>query len=67
MGIPQENLDKIFSPFYSTKVEGTGLGLSLAKRFVEAHGGRIYVNSKPGEGTQFVTEFILDKNRELEK
>jgi len=52
-GMPAELLPNIFKPFFTTKGQGTGLGLSLAKRIVEAHGGRIEVSSKPGTGTSF--------------
>jgi PAS domain S-box-containing protein len=54
VGIPPENLTKIFEPFFSTKPvgKGTGLGLSLCFSIVEAHKGRIEINSKPGEGTE---------------
>lgn len=53
-GIPPETLKNIFRPFFTTKGHGTGLGLSLAKRIVEDHGGRIAVASIPGQGTTFV-------------
>jgi len=54
-GIPQENIDKIFEPFFSTKEvgQGTGLGLSICYGIIEAHGGRIEVESKVNEGTTF--------------
>ena len=54
-GIPEENLDKIFEPFFSTKQvgKGTGLGLSICYGIIEAHGGRIEVESKLDEGTTF--------------
>jgi signal transduction histidine kinase len=52
-GISPENLDNIFRPFFTTKGHGTGLGLSLARRIVEAHGGSIRVRSQVGKGTQF--------------
>jgi signal transduction histidine kinase len=52
-GIPPEHLSNIFRPFFTTKGQGTGLGLSLARRIVEDHGGRIEVASRPGLGTQF--------------
>lgn len=52
-GIPRENLERIFSPFYTTKPAGTGLGLAVAQKLVRAHGGRIEVASEPGRGTTF--------------
>jgi signal transduction histidine kinase len=52
-GIQPENLSNIFRPFFTTKGHGTGLGLSLARRIVEAHGGTITVRSEVGKGTQF--------------
>jgi len=53
-GIDPETLRKIFSPFYTTKESGTGLGLALSKKVVDAHGGRLEVDSRPGEGAEFV-------------
>jgi hypothetical protein len=53
VGIAPEHLPNIFRPFYTTKGSGTGLGLSLARRIVENHGGRMEVTSKPGLGTEF--------------
>jgi two-component system, NtrC family, sensor kinase len=52
-GIPADALPNIFKPFFTTRKEGTGLGLPLAKGIVEAHGGQIEVASSPGRGTQF--------------
>ncbi|HYX70747.1 MAG TPA: ATP-binding protein, partial [Terriglobales bacterium] len=52
-GIPPEHLPNIFRPFYTTKRQGTGLGLSLARRIVEEHGGRVEVDSAPGQGARF--------------
>jgi two-component system, NtrC family, sensor histidine kinase PilS len=52
-GIPREDLDKIFYPFYSTKEGGSGLGLAIVYRIIEDHGGRIRVESAPGKGTKF--------------
>ncbi len=52
-GIPEQNLSQIFRPFYTTKGNGTGLGLSLARRIVEEHHGRIEVTSTVGKGSKF--------------
>jgi two-component system, NtrC family, sensor kinase len=52
-GISAEALPRIFKPFFTTRNEGTGLGLSLANSIVQSHGGRIEVGSAPGKGSQF--------------
>ena len=52
-GIPPADLDKIFFPFFTTKPDGNGIGLAVSREVVEAHGGKIEVNSKEGVGTQF--------------
>ncbi|HUK87005.1 MAG TPA: ATP-binding protein [Terriglobales bacterium] len=58
-GIPAEHLPNIFRPFYTTKRQGTGLGLSLARRIVEEHGGRVEVESAPGQGARFILRLPL--------
>jgi PAS domain S-box-containing protein len=52
-GIAREDLGKIFTPFFSRKARGSGLGLSIAQRIVLVHGGEIRVDSTPGRGTTF--------------
>jgi signal transduction histidine kinase len=53
-GITEDVLKKIFIPFFTTKTQGTGLGLSLVQKIVLAHNGRIEVRSTPGSGTRFL-------------
>ncbi|NUM52814.1 MAG: GAF domain-containing protein [Candidatus Hydrogenedentes bacterium] len=53
-GMSSESLERIFTPFYTTKDEGTGLGLSVVHGIVQEHGGTIYVESAPGQETTFV-------------
>jgi len=60
-GIPAQELPHIFRPFYTTKGEGTGLGLSLARRIVEDHHGRIDVSSALGVGTTFTVVLPLQR------
>lgn len=50
-GIAEAHLERIFDPFYSTKAEGTGLGLAVAKRIIEEHSGQLDVSSHLGKGT----------------
>ncbi len=52
-GIPSEKLDRIFNPFFTTKEKGTGLGMAISKKIVEAHEGAIEVASEVGRGTEF--------------
>ena len=59
IGIAEDDQPRIFEEFrqvgsdYAHKIEGTGLGLTLAKKFVELHGGRIWVESESGKGSKF--------------
>ena len=59
-GIPTDIQEKIFTPFFTTKPTGTGLGLHTVNRIVQAHYGRIRVVSAEGTGTQFVVELPRD-------
>ena len=60
-GIPQKILDKIFQPFFTTKPtgQGTGLGLSLSYDIVKAHGGELKVETKEGEGSEFIIQLPI--------
>ena len=57
-GIPQKIVDKIFQPFFTTKPtgQGTGLGLSLSYDIIKAHGAEIKVETKEGEGSEFIIQ-----------
>jgi len=61
IGIPQKVVDKIFQPFFTTKPtgQGTGLGLSLSYDIIKAHGGEIKVESKEGEGSEFIIQLPI--------
>ena len=63
-GIPQKILDKIFQPFFTTKPtgQGTGLGLSLAYDIIKAHGGEIKVETKGGDGSEFIIQLPTKSN-----
>jgi signal transduction histidine kinase len=52
-GIPDELMERIWKPLKTTKAKGVGLGLAICKRFVEAHGGKITVESERGRGATF--------------
>ncbi len=52
-GIPEDKIDKIFQPFFTTKTKGTGLGLSIVKRIVENHNGNVEVFRREDSGTSF--------------
>ena len=56
-GIPADVRDRIFDPFYSTKLTGTGLGLALTQQIVQEHGAGIRVVSNPGQGSEFTVSF----------
>ena len=60
-GIAPDHLPNVFRPFYTTKGDGTGLGLSLARRIVEDHHGRIDVSSTLGKGTTFAVILPLQR------
>ena len=64
-GIPAENLPLIFDPFFTTKFNYLGLGLTMAKRIITDHKGRIEVDSEPGKGTEVVVTIPRDRRREI--
>lgn len=63
-GMGDEVVERMFNPFFTTRASGTGLGLAIVHRIVDAHGGRIVVQSEPGVGTEF--EIVLPEGGERE-
>jgi signal transduction histidine kinase len=55
-GIPPENLDRVFEPYFTTKEGGTGLGLALARRIILEHRGSIRAENVPGGGARFMID-----------
>ena len=56
-GIPQENLRKVFQPYFSTKEDGHGLGMMIVERIMRDHGGQIGIDSRPSVGTLVTLQF----------
>jgi signal transduction histidine kinase len=63
-GMARETIGRLWSPLFTTKAKGMGLGLPIAKRLVEAHGGSIKVESKVGEGSTFTVTLPIRSNQE---
>jgi two-component system NtrC family sensor kinase len=61
IGIEEKDLSKIFQPFFSMKKKGLGLGLPISERIVRNHGGKIEVQSRPGQGTTFSLYLPLEQ------
>jgi PAS domain S-box-containing protein len=62
IGIKKENMKKLFTPFFTTKAQGMGVGLPICKRFVEIHDGNINVESKESEGSIFTVKLPIQRN-----
>jgi signal transduction histidine kinase len=64
-GITEKDLDHIFEPFFTTKRSGLGMGLSICRSIIEAHGGRIWVANNPDKGVTFYFEIpiLTDSNQ----
>jgi len=61
VGMSKENMEKIFTPFFTTKAKGIGMGLPICKKFVESHGGSIAVESEVGKGTTFTVKLPIQQ------
>ena len=64
-GVPPDLIDRIFSPFFTTKPQGTGLGLAIVRKIVDAHDGRIDVSAASGKGTRFLVTLPVNGNHQL--
>jgi signal transduction histidine kinase len=62
-GIPTESRERVFEPFFTTKSHGTGIGLSLAKKFVERNGGEIAISDGTSGGARFDVRFPLSGSK----
>lgn len=65
VGIPKENMPKLFTPLFSTKAKGIGLGLVICKQIVEGHDGNITVESEVGEGSTFTVKLPIRMEKEI--
>ena len=65
VGIAQETLDKVFNPYFTTKPDGVGLGLAMAKKVMTAHQGTIELHSEVGQGTTVTLSCPLAYAREI--
>ena len=60
-GIPPDKLEAVFEPYYTTKPEGSGLGLWIARQITSAHGGALEVENRPGAGARFSLRLPLPR------
>jgi two-component system sensor kinase FixL len=62
-GLSEDKLEKIFEPFYTTKRDGMGMGLTISRSIIEAHGGRLWVENNPDRGATFNFTVRMDRRR----
>lgn len=63
IGMDAAQVARLFTPFFTTKAQGTGLGLCNVRKIIEAHGGRVFVDSQPGSGSRFTVQLPTGKTR----
>jgi PAS domain S-box-containing protein len=67
IGISKENLPLLFTPLFTTKAKGMGMGLAICKKFVDSHQGTIHVESEEGKGTTFTVKLpVIENNKKME-
>ena len=64
-GVSADFMDRIFSPFFTTKPQGTGLGLAIVRKIVDAHDGRIDLSVPPEKGTRFLVTLPVNGNHQI--
>jgi two-component system sensor kinase FixL len=62
-GLSEDKLEKIFEPFYTTKRDGMGMGLTISRSIIEAHGGRLWAENNPDRGATFNFTVRMDRRR----
>jgi len=67
VGMSKESMEKIFTPFFTTRAKGMGMGLAICKKLVDAHGGSIEVESEEGKGTTFTVKLPIQQENGGEK
>ena len=67
VGIPKKNIANLFTPLFTTKAKGIGLGLVICKQIVEGHNGTITVESKVGEGSTFIVNLPIQAKKKILK
>jgi signal transduction histidine kinase len=64
VGLGEEDLERIFHPFYTTKTDGIGMGLSISRSIIEAHGGRLWAEPRSPHGAVFAFNLPMDSGGE---
>ena len=65
IGIPKENMEKLFTPFFTTRAQGMGMGLAVCKKLINSHGGNIETESEEGKGSTFTVKLPVQQETEV--